>query len=428
MGGGQNYGFVFAAPLGMAAPAPRGRPAGTPVWFDKMDKNNDGDVSPREWLGTDEEFKAIDADRDGLIAPTRRSSSRPRRTRRNSCEGGLPRDLKSPSHAKHPPRPSPSRHCSAWPCSAPPPPRRRRPSASRRPTRLPVPRQRPARPTPPPRPRRWASRPLRRGLGRVHGQAVRLVRQGQRRLPLVRRRRPACAERQHRSSTSHGGRSAQDGGPACRSPRSTPTRTARSRRRSSARLLQERRVLPASSSHQQLPGDDREADSTNPSTSASTSPAAAPSRRQGRPGCTRSSGARVDENEDEMLDRSELNTRINSENLRTGRGLLLRSMAVQRGRADPARHPSPVRRPGRSKQMMDKYDTQQGRPADAGRGRPVKANCSPSSTPTRTAARTPANCEPTWPRRRTSSSGFQLGTPGTRAARASSAGSGSPRR
>ena len=40
----------------------------TPPWFDKMDKNNDGDISPREWLGTDEEFKAIDADGDGLIS------------------------------------------------------------------------------------------------------------------------------------------------------------------------------------------------------------------------------------------------------------------------------------------------------------------------------------------------------------------------
>ena len=39
-----------------------------PAWFRKMDRNNDGDVSPREWLGTDEEFKAIDTDGDGLIS------------------------------------------------------------------------------------------------------------------------------------------------------------------------------------------------------------------------------------------------------------------------------------------------------------------------------------------------------------------------
>ena len=41
---------------------------GAPVWFRKMDRNNDGDISPREWLGTDEDFKAIDTDGDGLIS------------------------------------------------------------------------------------------------------------------------------------------------------------------------------------------------------------------------------------------------------------------------------------------------------------------------------------------------------------------------
>jgi Ca2+-binding EF-hand superfamily protein len=51
----------------------RGRPAvpqGTsgPLWFRKMDRNHDGDVSRREFLGTDEEFRRIDADGDGLIS------------------------------------------------------------------------------------------------------------------------------------------------------------------------------------------------------------------------------------------------------------------------------------------------------------------------------------------------------------------------
>jgi Ca2+-binding EF-hand superfamily protein len=44
-------------------PGPRG-----PVWFRKMDRNNDGDVSFREWLGTEEEFRRIDTDGDGLIS------------------------------------------------------------------------------------------------------------------------------------------------------------------------------------------------------------------------------------------------------------------------------------------------------------------------------------------------------------------------
>jgi hypothetical protein len=33
-----------------------------------MDKNRDGDVSRREFLGTKEEFDRIDADGDGLIS------------------------------------------------------------------------------------------------------------------------------------------------------------------------------------------------------------------------------------------------------------------------------------------------------------------------------------------------------------------------
>jgi Ca2+-binding EF-hand superfamily protein len=37
------------------------------VWFDKMDRNRDGDVSPSEFLGTAEHFRKLDADGDGLI-------------------------------------------------------------------------------------------------------------------------------------------------------------------------------------------------------------------------------------------------------------------------------------------------------------------------------------------------------------------------
>jgi Ca2+-binding EF-hand superfamily protein len=39
-----------------------------PVWFRKMDRNGDGDVSRREFLGTPEEFDRIDTDHDGLIS------------------------------------------------------------------------------------------------------------------------------------------------------------------------------------------------------------------------------------------------------------------------------------------------------------------------------------------------------------------------
>ncbi len=44
------------------------RPAGGPLWFRKMDRNSDGDVSRKEWLGTTEQFHAIDTDGDGLIS------------------------------------------------------------------------------------------------------------------------------------------------------------------------------------------------------------------------------------------------------------------------------------------------------------------------------------------------------------------------
>jgi Ca2+-binding EF-hand superfamily protein len=53
-----------------AVPAPRtGQSATTvPLWFRKMDRNNDGDISPREFLGTPEDFARLDLDKDGLIS------------------------------------------------------------------------------------------------------------------------------------------------------------------------------------------------------------------------------------------------------------------------------------------------------------------------------------------------------------------------
>jgi Ca2+-binding EF-hand superfamily protein len=41
-----------------------------PDWFRKMDRNHDGDVSRREFLGPREQFSRLDRDRDGLIDPT----------------------------------------------------------------------------------------------------------------------------------------------------------------------------------------------------------------------------------------------------------------------------------------------------------------------------------------------------------------------
>jgi Ca2+-binding EF-hand superfamily protein len=39
-----------------------------PLWFRKMDRNRDGDVSRKEWLFGEESFKQIDTDGDGLIS------------------------------------------------------------------------------------------------------------------------------------------------------------------------------------------------------------------------------------------------------------------------------------------------------------------------------------------------------------------------
>jgi Ca2+-binding EF-hand superfamily protein len=62
----------FAAPAvvsfsGFGGPAPQRRAEG-PLWFRKMDRNHDGDVSRREFLGTEEQFREIDTDGDGLIS------------------------------------------------------------------------------------------------------------------------------------------------------------------------------------------------------------------------------------------------------------------------------------------------------------------------------------------------------------------------
>lgn len=39
-----------------------------PEWFQKMDRNADGDVSRREFTGSPAQFQRVDADGDGLIS------------------------------------------------------------------------------------------------------------------------------------------------------------------------------------------------------------------------------------------------------------------------------------------------------------------------------------------------------------------------
>jgi Ca2+-binding EF-hand superfamily protein len=64
---GPNFGgrAVFVGDFGGGGPVMRG---GGPPWFTKMDLNSDGDVSSKEWLGTEEEFRRLDADKDGLLS------------------------------------------------------------------------------------------------------------------------------------------------------------------------------------------------------------------------------------------------------------------------------------------------------------------------------------------------------------------------
>jgi Ca2+-binding EF-hand superfamily protein len=65
--GGFRGPVVVARPFGVPQPAPP-EPTAGPLWFRKMDRNHDGDVSRKEFLGTDEEFKRLDLDGDGLIS------------------------------------------------------------------------------------------------------------------------------------------------------------------------------------------------------------------------------------------------------------------------------------------------------------------------------------------------------------------------
>lgn len=53
----------------VAANRPQDAPgeSSVPEWFRRMDRNGDGDLSPREFLGTPEQFRRLDRDGDGLV-------------------------------------------------------------------------------------------------------------------------------------------------------------------------------------------------------------------------------------------------------------------------------------------------------------------------------------------------------------------------
>jgi Ca2+-binding EF-hand superfamily protein len=72
-------GEVVAAPAARAmAYTPASTvPAAGPEWFQKMDRNHDGDVSRREFLGTRDQFDRLDHDKDGLIDADEAGASTP---------------------------------------------------------------------------------------------------------------------------------------------------------------------------------------------------------------------------------------------------------------------------------------------------------------------------------------------------------------
>src|SRR5262249_59286166 len=65
-GVGPNLGPVVVRRDGPPAP----RPAVGPVWFQKMDRNRDGVVSRREFLGTHDDFPRIDTNGVVLLSST----------------------------------------------------------------------------------------------------------------------------------------------------------------------------------------------------------------------------------------------------------------------------------------------------------------------------------------------------------------------
>jgi hypothetical protein len=60
-----------------ANPASRNRPP-PPKWFIHMDRNEDGDISPREFLGSSDLFRELDRNGDGFIEPAEAALARVR--------------------------------------------------------------------------------------------------------------------------------------------------------------------------------------------------------------------------------------------------------------------------------------------------------------------------------------------------------------
>jgi Ca2+-binding EF-hand superfamily protein len=83
---------------------PTAVPTRGPLWFRKMDRNGDGDVSRTEYVGTKAEFDAIDADRDGLIS-LGEAEEYDSKTREKVKPEAKPDETPKPQPGKQPPVP-----------------------------------------------------------------------------------------------------------------------------------------------------------------------------------------------------------------------------------------------------------------------------------------------------------------------------------
>lgn len=63
---GMQGNAAIPATYGAPEADPNAKPA--PAWFQRMDSNSDGDISPREFLGSTETFGRLDKDADGLLS------------------------------------------------------------------------------------------------------------------------------------------------------------------------------------------------------------------------------------------------------------------------------------------------------------------------------------------------------------------------
>ncbi len=65
---GLGFQALTFRPGNVAASAVPMYPSGVPTWFTKMDINSDGEVSRREFLGSDADFRRFDANNDGFVS------------------------------------------------------------------------------------------------------------------------------------------------------------------------------------------------------------------------------------------------------------------------------------------------------------------------------------------------------------------------